>query len=111
MSQSFSQGRRIAGHNGYGGQSGFADAEAGIGVGYVTNFNSQYADMFDPRVLDLAQAFYNGLSNFKSMQKNWTVKAYLLMSILVGYNGRNGGVKGLIHGYPFNVSKVSQGIL
>ncbi|GFO13393.1 beta-lactamase domain-containing protein 2-like [Plakobranchus ocellatus] len=63
-------GRRIAGHNGYGGQSGFADAEAGIGVGYVTNFNSVYADRFDPRMLNLMQAFYNGFSKYRALKSN-----------------------------------------
>lgn len=61
-------GRKIIGHNGYGGQSGFADTAAGVGVGYVTNFNSQYADTMDPRVLDLTQAFYNGLANYLTLK-------------------------------------------
>ncbi|RUS77825.1 hypothetical protein EGW08_014418 [Elysia chlorotica] len=61
-------GRKVVGHNGYGGQSGLADLREGVGLGYVTNFNSQYADRFDPRVLDLTQAFYNGLAKYKSME-------------------------------------------
>ncbi|BFZ01415.1 hypothetical protein BsWGS_04454 [Bradybaena similaris] len=57
------QGQLIFGHRGYGGQNAFADPGYGIGVAYITNFNSRFSESDDPRAADLLRVFY------KCMQK------------------------------------------
>jgi CubicO group peptidase (beta-lactamase class C family) len=55
-------GRSAAfGHAGWGGTLGFADPEAGIGFGYVTNLMLGTDDALDPRVKVLTDAVYESL--------------------------------------------------
>lgn len=55
-------GRSAAfGHAGWGGTLGFADPEAGIGFGYVTNLMLASSDAPDPRLKALTDAVYESL--------------------------------------------------
>ncbi|XP_005109262.2 beta-lactamase domain-containing protein 2 [Aplysia californica] len=63
-------GQTIFGHRGYGGQNGYADPTHGVGVSYVTNFNSIYSDCDDPRATDLLQALYRCLQRYQQLPED-----------------------------------------
>jgi CubicO group peptidase (beta-lactamase class C family) len=54
-------GSRSFGHNGWGGAMGFADPDAGVGFGYVTNRMLGFDDGIDPRRRDVIAALYDAL--------------------------------------------------